>query len=267
MSKRFSWTTIGVIAVILIVGAGFGVASEGTDKYAPPEKSALPPSNMTLNLERTGLLITDPQIDFLSPKGVTWALVGESVTEQNTVPNIGRLMEAAKQAGIDVFISPHYYFPTDKGWRFEGALEKVMHKFGMFDRTGALNLEGFENSGADFMPQYKKYINDGKTVVASPHKVYGPEQNDVVLQLRKRGIDQVILAGMSANLCVESHLRELLETGFEVAVVKDATAAAKIPDGDGYLAALINYRFIANAVWTTDDAVARMKKKQKITKE
>ncbi len=108
------------------------------------------------------------------------------------------------------------------------------------------------------MPQYKDLILDGKTVVASPHKVYGPEQNDLVLQLRKNKIDQVLLAGMSANLCVESHLRELLEMGFEVAVVKDATAAAQIPEGDGYLAALINFRFIANAVWTTDEAVARL---------
>jgi nicotinamidase-related amidase len=86
--------------------------------------------------------------------------------------------------------------------------------------------------------------------------VYGPENNDLMLQLRKRGIDKVILAGMSANLCVESHLRELLEQGFEVAVVKDATAAAKIPEGDGYLAAIINFRFIANAVWSTDETVA-----------
>ncbi|MFQ5677408.1 MAG: isochorismatase family protein, partial [bacterium] len=85
--------------------------------------------------------------------------------------------------------------------------------------------------------------------------VYGPEANDLVLQLRKRGIDKVILAGMSANLCTESHLRELLEQGFEVAVVKDATAAAVIPDGDGYAAALVNFRFIANVVWTTEEAV------------
>ncbi len=134
-----------------------------------------------------------------------------------------------------------------------------MHNLGMFDRKGPLNLDGFENSGADFMPEFKKYINDGKTIVTSPHKVYGPEQNDVVLQLRKQRVDQVILAGMSANLCVESHLRELLEMGFEVAVVKDATAAAKIPDGDGYLAALINFRFIANAVWSTDEAVSKLK--------
>ena len=73
---------------------------------------------------------------------------------------------------------------------------------------------------------------------------------------RKARIDQVILAGMSANLCMESHMRELLEQGFEVAVVKDATAAARLPEGDGYLAALTNFRYMANAVWTTDEVVA-----------
>jgi nicotinamidase-related amidase len=125
----------------------------------------------------------------------------------------------------------------------------------MFDRLGSLNLGGFEGSGADWLEVYKPYIEDGKTVIVSPHKVYGPESNDLTLQLRKRGIDKVILAGMSANLCVESHMRELLEQGFEVAVVKDATAAAKVPEGDGYLSAVTNYRFIANTVWDTNQAV------------
>ena len=67
-------------------------------------------------------------------------------------------------------------------------------------------------------------------------------------------MDKVILVGMSANLCTESHLRDLLELGFEVAVVKDATAAAIVPEGDGYQAALVNFRFMANTVWTTDEA-------------
>ncbi len=102
---------------------------------------------------------------------------------------------------------------------------------------------------------YKPYLEDGKTVVASPHKVYGPESNDLVLQLRKRGITKAILAGMSANLCVESHLRELLEQGFEVAVVTDATAAAQAPGLDGYGAALVNFRFLASTLWTTAQAV------------
>ena len=121
-----------------------------------------------------------------------------------------------------------------------------------------MSLKGFKNSGADWLAQYKKYINDGDTVVTSPHKVYGPETNDLVLQLRKAGIDRVILAGMSANLCTESHMRELMEQGFEVAVVKDASAAAQVAEGDGYQAALVNFRFIANAVWTTAEVVERL---------
>ena len=81
----------------------------------------------------------------------------------------------------------------------------------------------------------------------------------MVLQLRKRGIDWVILGGMSANLCVESHLREWLEQGFEVAVVKDATAAAITPEsGDGYAAAVVNYGFLANHVLNTEEAVQAM---------
>lgn len=207
----------------------------------------------------TALVITDPQNDFLSPKGVTWGMVGENVTENNTVENIEALFKAAKQAGLNVFISPHYYYPTDHGWKFAGTLEKAMHDINMFDRKGALSLDDFEGSGADWLERYKPYIQDGETIVASPHKVYGPETNDLVLQLRKRGIDKVILGGMSANLCVESHMRELMEQGFEVAVVKDATAAAITPElGDGYQAALVNYVFIANAVVTTEEAVGAM---------
>ena len=116
-------------------------------------------------------------------------------------------------------------------------------------------MNGFEGSGADWLERYKPYIEDGATVITNPHKVYGPETNDLVLQLRKRGIDKVILAGMSANLCTESHMRELVEQGFEVAVVSDATAAAKVSEGNGYEAALVNFRFIANAVWTTEEAI------------
>lgn len=216
---------------------------------------ALPDPGMTIDKGSTALVVTDPQNDFLSPEGVTWGVVGDSVTENNTVENIESLFKAAKENNFQVFISPHYYYPTDKGWAFEGPLELLMHNINMFDRKGALTLDGFENSGPDFLQQYKKYINDGKTVVTSPHKVYGPEANDLVLQLRKRKIDKVLLAGMSANLCVESHLRELLEQGFEVAVVKDATAGARLPEGDGYEAAMVNFRYIANALWSTKETV------------
>ena len=214
---------------------------------------------MEFNAQDTALVITDAQNDFLSPNGATWGLVGASVEENGTVGHIEQLFKTAKQKGYDVFISPHYYYPTDRGWKFGGRVENLMHEINMFDRKGALTTEGFSGSGADWLAQYKPYIEDEKTIITSPHKVYGPESNDLVLQLRKRGKSKVILAGMSANLCTEAHMRELLEQGFEVAVVADATAAALHPEiGDGYQSALINFRFMANAVVNTEEAVSGM---------
>jgi len=238
------------ITITAIILAAIGLADIAS--------AQLPDPGVTIVNGRTALLITDPQNDFLSPKGATWGVVGKSVTENNTVENIDSLFAAAKANDMPVFVSPHYYYPTDHGWAFEGALEALMHHIGMFDRKGALTTEGFEGSGADWLEQYKKYINDGETIVSNPHKVYGPETNDLVLQLRKRGIDKVILGGMSANLCTESHMRELMEQGFEVAVVSDATAAAIVEEGNGYEAALVNFRFIANTVWTTEQAVQKI---------
>ncbi len=122
--------------------------------YADPENPGLPQIDMMIEPGRTALVVTDPQIDFLSEDGVTWGVVGESVTEQGTVDNIERLFIAAKAAGMPVFISPHYYYPHDHKWEFEGTLEKTMHSIAMFDRPGPLNLDNFEGSGADWMPQY-----------------------------------------------------------------------------------------------------------------
>ena len=221
---------------------------------ASAAQAQLPDPGLAIDPERTALVLVDPQNDFLSPEGVTWGLVGKSITANGTVENIERLLKTAKKTDVPVFVSPHYYYPTDQGWQFGGAVETMMHGIKMFERQGALTVQGFEGSGADWLERYKPYLNDGQTVVASPHKVYGPESNDLALQLRKRGISKVILAGMSANLCVESHLRALLEEGFEVAVVKDATAAAQAPGLDGYQAALVNYRFLASTIWTTAQA-------------
>ncbi len=218
----------------------------------------LPDPGFVLDIN-TAIVITDPQNDFLSEKGVAWGAVGESVKENGTIENLRLIFEVAAQKNTSVFVSPHYYYPHDHQWKFEGVLEKLMHNIGMFDRQGALTTVGFENSGADWLPIYKQYINGKNVVVSSPHKVYGPESNDLALQLRKRGVDKVVIAGMSGNLCVEAHMRELLENGFEVAVVADATASAKLPDLNGNQAAFTNFAMLASKVYKTSDFVTALK--------
>lgn len=226
--------------------------------YADTATPALPRTDMALDLKHTALVVIDPQVDVMSPQGKAWAAVGESVTENNLVPNLVELFTAAKKAGIVVAVSPHYYYHWDHDWRWQAPLEQFQHDTGAFDRRGPYTVDGFRASGADFMEEFKPFIEDGKTIICSPHKLYGPQANDLKLQLGKQGIRQIILAGMLANMCVESHMRDLLEAGYEVAVVRDAVAAPKLPDGDGYLAALINFRFMANGIWTTDETVRRL---------
>lgn len=205
--------------------------------------------------ENTAIVITDPQNDFLHEDGVAWGAVGQSVKENNTRENLEKLFQFAEENSIPVFISPHYYYQHDHDWKFEGALEVLMHNINMFERGDQLNTEGFENSGADFLERYKKYIEKENVTVVGPHKVFGPEQNDLSLQMRKQKIDKVILAGMSGNLCVEAHLRELIEDGFEVAVVGDATASAKLPGLDGDQAAQTNFRMISSHVFKTEEVL------------
>jgi nicotinamidase-related amidase len=214
---------------------------------------------MIFDKSDTGIVFIDPQNDVLSATGVNWAVTGASVTENRTVENMVRIFAAAKAGGYEVFISPHFVYPTDKGWKSNGPAEEMEFATGSFARKGVLSLEGFRNSGADWLEEFKPYIDDGKTIVVSPHKVFGSQTNDLTLQLRKRQIKRVVLGGMLANMCVESHLRDLIEQGFEVFVATDATAGPRHPVwGDGYKAALVNFQFLAHGVFTTEEVVQAM---------
>jgi nicotinamidase-related amidase len=257
-SRRQFLTVAGASAALGLAPVLSAQPSGGVDEGAAQGEAS---GMLRLAKTDTAVVIIDPQNDVLSKKGLGWPLLHESLKENNTVENIEKLFKAAKGHGYEVFISPHYFYPEDHGWKFNGPLETGELTEGYFATKGRLNTAGLKGSGADWLERYKPYIEDGKTIVVSPHRVWGPETNDLVLQLRKRRISKVILGGMLANICVESHLRELLEQGFEVAVVKDATAAPKHPQfGYGYTAALINYAFLAHAVLTTDDAVKVMER-------
>ncbi len=75
---------------------------------------------MNINKNDTAVVVIDPQNDVLDAKGVSWDLVSDSIHENQTIENIERIFKAAKQNEFEVFISPHYYYPTDYGWNFAG---------------------------------------------------------------------------------------------------------------------------------------------------
>ncbi len=214
--------------------------------------SAAEPALPRFDKAHTAIVITDPQNDFLANTGKLHSLLVANLEELGTVKNIEILMKAAKSSGIALAVDPLVYNALDVDWSRAGALQRQLLDQKVLQRVALNNPKDFEGSGADFYEPYKTYIYDGKTIIVAPHKMYGPESNDLIYQLRAREIDTVILGGMVANLCVDSHMRALMENGFKVYVVKDAVAA---PGADAYKAALVNYGMIANGVLTTKDAV------------
>ena len=102
---------------------------------------------MQFSKQNTALVVIDPQNDVLSEKGVSWALVGDSVKENNTVANIERLFIAAKEQDFGVFISPHYLYPFDQAWQFGGAVENSMLDGKEFFRPIRLVSTGFPAPG------------------------------------------------------------------------------------------------------------------------
>ena len=222
-----------------------GMDSESMTDTFVYQQDFLTKEILELDLKRTALFITDPQNDFLSEGGAAWALVGEQVVADKVVEHQVMLREAAKEVGIPVFYSPHMYTEMDfKNWKSLNAIDKLMFDIDMFhDGTW----------GHEFHPDM---MPDDNTIVMNPHKgLSNFWAGDAVIQLREYGIETLILTGMSANLCVESHTRDAIENGFDVIIIADATAGA------GPLAkkaALINYEFIAHEVTTTADIIERL---------
>lgn len=211
---------------------------------------------LAIDRSKTALVVIDPQVEVLSERGGAWPLVKDNLKEVGTIENMDKLFKAAKSSDMHVFVSPHYYYPTDDQWHFRDPLSNVMHENHMFEVKGITDTSSIPGSTADWLPRFKPYIEDGKTVVVGPHKLYGPQTNDLILQLRKRDIKVVILSGMLAHMCVESHARDFIENGFEVIVARDAVGAPRHPEwGDGYVSAMINFRYIANHVLTADELV------------
>jgi nicotinamidase-related amidase len=218
-----------------------GICAAMTAATASAADSALP----SFDPSRTAIVVTDPQNDFLDEQGKLYELVAPNMAELGTVENIEALMKLSKAAKLTLAVDPLIYSKLDSDWANAGALQRQLLDMKALYAASPADRDG---TGADFYEPYKKYIYDGETLVIAPHKMYGPESNDLIYQLRARAIDTVILAGLVANLCVDSHMRTLMENGFKVYVVKDAVAA---PGAEAYAAALVNYAMIANGVLTT----------------
>ena len=171
---------------------------------------------LTYEREITGLVLIDPYNDFISEGGKLWDRIKRVAEGNEGVPHMAQILDAARKAGIRVFYALHRrYRPGDyETWKYIAPIQKAgwSRKSFEYGTWGGEIRAGFEPQPGD--------------IVAAEHWCSsGFANTDLDLQLKKHGIHKLIVMGLIAHTCVETTVRYAAELGYEVTVVKDATAS------------------------------------------
>ena len=201
-------------------------------------------ANPVFDKDITGLLVIDPYNDFISEGGKGWDRL-KSVAEANQcVPHMPQVLTAARKAGIRVFYALHRrYRPGEyETWKYIAPIQKAAWSRKTFE---------YGTWGGEIRPEFAPQPGD---MVALEHWCSsGFANTDLDLQLKKHGIHQVIVMGLLAHTCVEATVRYAAELGYEVTMVKDATASYS--DKEMRAALEVNIPNYASAIVTTREVV------------
>jgi nicotinamidase-related amidase len=165
---------------------------------------------------RTALLFVDPYNDFLSEGGKLWPRVAETATRVNLHAHLRAVRDAARAAGLPVFVVPHHRAEPGE---FSGWDHPTPYQLG----SAQLQVFAKGSWGGDWHPDFAPQAGD--IVVKEHWGGSGFANTDLDFLLKQRGITHVILIGLIANTCIETTGRFAAELGYHVTLVRDATAA------------------------------------------
>ena len=200
-------------------------------------------TNLTYNTDVTALLVIDPYNDFISEGGKVWDRLKTVAEANQCVPHMIQVLDAARKARLGVFYALHHrYRPGDyETWKYIAPIQKAGWSRKTFE---------YGTWGGEIRPEFQPQSGD---IVAQEHWCSsGFANTDLDLQLKKHGMHQLIVMGI-AHTCVEATVRYAAELGYEVTVVKDATASYS--DDHMHAALEINIPNYANAVVTANELV------------
>ena len=201
-------------------------------------------AKVTYDEEITALLVIDPYNDFISEGGKIWDRLKGVAEANNCVPNMLQVLNAARETELRVFYALHrQYRPGDyETWKYIAPTQKSawLHK-------------AFEHGtwGGEIRKEFEPRPGE---IVAQEHWCSsGFANTDLDLQLKKHGIHKLIVVGLIAHTCIESTVRYAAELGYEVTMVKDATA--DYSEDHMHAALDINMPNYANAIVTTNEVI------------
>jgi nicotinamidase-related amidase len=201
-------------------------------------------TNVSYDRAITGLLVVDPYNDFITEGGKIWPRIKAVAEANGCVPHMLEVLNAARKAQLRVFYAMHRrYRPGDyETWQYIAPIQRA-----------AWSRKSFEYGtwGGEF---HAEFVPQPGEIVASEHWCSsGFANTDLDLQLKRHGIHKLIIVGLIAHTCIEATVRFAAELGYDVTVVRDATA--DYSDEMMHAAFDINMPNYANAIVTTDEVV------------
>jgi len=201
-------------------------------------------NTLKFDKEITALIVIDPYNDFISEGGKLWDRVKTVAEANGCVPNMLQILNAARNAQLRVFYALHHrYRPGDyETWKYIAPVQKR-----------AWSSKTFENGtwGGEIRPEFEP--QPGEIVALEHWCSSGFANTDLDLQLKKHGVHQLIVIGLIAHTCVEATVRYAAELGYEVTMVRDATA--DYSDEEMHAALDVNLPNYATAIVTTDQII------------
>jgi ureidoacrylate peracid hydrolase len=201
-------------------------------------------SSLTYDPEITGLLVIDPYNDFLSEGGKAYDRLKAVMDANNCVPNMLEVLSAARKAGVRVFYALHHRYRSGdyETWEYIAPIQR---------RTWARKTFEYGSWGGEIREGFEP--RDGDVVAHEHWCSSGFANTDLDQQLKVHGIHHLVAIGLIANTCLEATVRFAAELGYDVTVVKDATAASS--EEEMHAALEVNLPNYANAIVTTNELV------------
>jgi nicotinamidase-related amidase len=201
-------------------------------------------NKVTYEKENTALLVIDPYNDFISEGGKLWNRVKAVAEANHCVDHMLQVLTATRKAKLRVFYALHRrYRPDDyETWKYIAPVQKAAWSRKTFE---------YGTWGGEIRSEFEPQPGD---IVAAEHWCSsGFANTDLDLQLKKHGIHQLIVIGLIAHTCIEATVRYAAELGYEVTVVRDATA--DYSDEEMHAALDVNIPNYASAMVTTTEIV------------
>jgi nicotinamidase-related amidase len=192
----------------------------------------------------TALVVIDPYNDFISDGGKVWDRLRGVAEAIRCVPHMIEMVEAARASGIPVFYALHRrYRPGDyETWRYVAPIQRAAWSRRTFE---------YGSWGGEIHPDLTPHPGD---IVAQEHWCSsGFANTDLDLLLKRHGIHQLIVIGLIAHTCVEATVRYGAELGYQVTLVRDATA--DYTPEEMHAALEVNLPNYASAIVSTDEAI------------